>query len=261
MTATAPSPNGHVESVVPVNRISDVDDKQVVKATRRIAIVGTAETSLHLAPWNNPDWELWGLNGLHTFNMGNWDRWFELHTLEQIHEFSSGVHWKWLQSLDGSKPVYMQQPLPEVKGSVAFPYQRLMDRFGKYITNTVSWMLALAIDEGATEIGLYGVEMAMDDEYQHQRPSCEYFIGVARGLGITVTLPDNCTMLKCAAPYSMGYMTDLEAQMVSRSKDMTSRRDKLDEQIQNLIQQRNVFDGAVQDVNHWLRQLRLSSQG
>ena len=41
-----------------------------------------------------------------------------------------------------------------------------------YGTNTVTYMILLAIAEGATHIGVWGVDMAVDTEYHYQRP-CE----------------------------------------------------------------------------------------
>ena len=45
--------------------------------------------------------------------------------------------------------------------------------------------------------------MAVDTEYYWQRPSCEYFIGLARGMGITVYLPDDCDLLKTRFLYAI----------------------------------------------------------
>jgi hypothetical protein len=43
--------------------------------------------------------------------------------------------------------------------------------------------------------------MANDIEYQSQRPSCEYFIGLARGKGIEVYVPPESDLLKCMYLY------------------------------------------------------------
>jgi len=51
------------------------------------------------------------------------------------------------------------------------------------------------------EIIVYGVDMAVGTEYAHQRPSCEYFLGLAAGLGIKVTIPDEADPLKTRFMY------------------------------------------------------------
>ena len=45
-------------------------------------------------------------------------------------------------------------------------------------------MIALAVYQGATEIHLYGIIMAKGKEYAHQKPSVEFWIGVAKGRGV-----------------------------------------------------------------------------
>ena len=46
---------------------------------------------------------------------------------------------------------------------------------------------------------MYGVDMAQDTllaaEYSEQRPSCEYFIGLAEGAGIRVDIPGGSDLL------------------------------------------------------------------
>jgi len=55
-------------------------------------------------------------------------------------------------------------------------------KFFKSFGSTISYMLAQAIHENADEIALYGVGMCQ--EYEGQRPSAFYWLGVANGLGI-----------------------------------------------------------------------------
>jgi hypothetical protein len=68
--------------------------------------------------------------------------------------------------------------------------------YGDYFNSSVGFMLALAIHEGAEEIAIYGVDMRADEEYGYQRPNCEYLIGLARGKGIKVHIPDVCPLCK-----------------------------------------------------------------
>ena len=74
----------------------------------------------------------------------------------------------------------MQKAWKEVPTSMVYPLDAMLKKFGDYFTNSISWMLALAIHEGFEEIHVYGVDMAVDTEYHHQRPSCEYFLGLAK---------------------------------------------------------------------------------
>lgn len=57
-------------------------------------------------------------------------------------------------------------------------------------------MIALALTEGVSAIGLFGVNYSTESEYQRQRGSCEYWLGRASGMGVRVVLPEQCTLLR-----------------------------------------------------------------
>ncbi len=179
----------------------------------KVAIVGTAKTSRHLAPFNDNSWDIWGVSDDH--DIPRWNAWFDIHNIDcrKNQEIYPG-YWQWLTQQ--TKPVYMQDVVAAIPGSVKFPKDELIQRFGGYFTNSVSWMLAFAIQQDAEAIALYGVDMAVEDdgthgEYSAQRPSCEYFIGLARGMGIEVIIPNESELLK--APGLYGYETAGEDQL------------------------------------------------
>ena len=62
----------------------------------------------------------------------------------------------------------------------------MCSKYGRYFTSTAAYMLASAIDEGATDIAIFGIDMKGDFEYVRQRPCFEYFVGLARGMGVNV---------------------------------------------------------------------------
>ena len=62
-------------------------------------------------------------------------------------------------------------------------------------------MVAFAIYEGFKEISVLGVDMATNSEYQAQRPSVEWWLGLAEGLGIKVYIPPTSDILKCTQIY------------------------------------------------------------
>ena len=72
---------------------------------------------------------------------------------------------------------------------------------GTYMTSSIAWMIGLAITEGFSTIGVYGVDMAQQTEYEEQRPCCEYLIGLARGRGIEVRLPRTTDLLRAVGQY------------------------------------------------------------
>jgi hypothetical protein len=58
-------------------------------------------------------------------------------------------------------------------------------------------MIALAILEGADEIAIYGIEMAVDNhEYFKQRPEMYAWIAYAKAKGIKVTIPPESSLFE-----------------------------------------------------------------
>lgn len=160
----------------------------------KVAIVGLAQSSRHLAPWEAPEWEMWGLA---------WDteryrfhRAFEMHDLADLEKFYGDRLEAYLE-----KASYCAS-LVTVEN---YPFEEVASDVGDYWCSSIAYMLALAIHEGAEEIGVYGVNMAGDDEYSYQKPNCEYLIGLARGRGIKVHIPDVSPLCKFVSPPDRNY--------------------------------------------------------
>ena len=96
-------------------------------------------------------------------------------------------HYKWLKS--GETPVvYMQEKYDDVPMSERYPIEEVLALAPglAYFTSSVSYAIALAIYKGYTNIEIYGVEMATNTEYAHQRPGVAFWVGIAVGRGINV---------------------------------------------------------------------------
>jgi hypothetical protein len=82
--------------------------------------------------------------------------------------------------------------------------------------------------EGATHIGVWGVDMAVDSEYFYQRPSCEFALGAAFGLGIKLYIPAEADLLKTTHLY--GFEEQLNDEWMSKlskmNKSMAGRQNK-----------------------------------
>lgn len=187
--------------------VKEAVKKDVVVKRKKVAIVGCSQSKT-LAPFNDPDFEIWGVNNLYP-HLPRADRWFEIHHItkednylrrgdlkfrgQKVDEYLKQLG-EWAQ--EKNCPVYMQQKWDIIPTSVEYPIQKMVEVFGGYFTNSVSYQIALAIYEDYDEIHVYGVDMAVDTEYHHQRPSCEYFLGVAVGRGIKVNIPNEADLLK-----------------------------------------------------------------
>ena len=77
----------------------------------------------------------------------------------------------------------------EIPLSEAFPLEECVKEFGNpYFTNTISYMIAYALLKGAKEIETYGVNQASSSEYFYEKAGVEYWLGIAVGKGVKVTV-------------------------------------------------------------------------
>ena len=77
-----------------------------------------------------------------------------------------------------------------------FPFNRAREFFdADMLSSTPAYMMALALIEGAENIGIWGVDMAVDDhEYFHQQPVMMAWIGYAMGRGVSITIPEESAL-------------------------------------------------------------------
>lgn len=251
---------------------------------RRIAIVGFAEGHRQMAPFDDPSWEMWGMNRLHAVMPDKrWDAWFDLHPLDRFYLGPNGErdeeHIAFLKAFAG--PVYVRaEDLGlalewGIVNAVPFPRHELEQRFGFYMTNTVSWLLALAITTDPNVIGVYGVDMAQDTlqnaEYSAQRPSCEYFLGIAAGMGIEIILPSHSDLLRTVEQYGWEDNDFLREKTIGRMQELGMRKENFKQQLAQeeaavnqgranwerrrieLISAINQLDGALQECTYLLK--------
>ena len=233
-------------------------------AKRRVAIVGFAD-SRDEAPFGDPTVELWGMNRLHAVMPDKpWDRYFQLHDILEAHE-GDEEHLSWLRAQ--TIPVYLRPDdigKHQIPAEIPYPKQEIVEQFGSYFTNTVSWLIAFAIREGFEEIGIYGVDMAqdalLDSEYAYQRPSCEYFIGIAAGLGISVFIPPGSDLLRASHLYGFESGDTIRQKYEARMRELAKRKAAMQQELTGLDQHRgqliagiNQLEGAHQDVQYWRR--------
>jgi hypothetical protein len=228
-----------------------------------VYIVGFAPSWTE-TPWDDGG-ERWGMNALHKLAPDKpFDRWYQLHDIDEHHKDDRDEHVGWLR---GSKlpivmwPEHVEKYGDEIPNAVPYPKAEVIEKFGKYFTNTVSWMIAHALYEGRENIGVFGVDMAQDSEYGHQRPSCEYFVGWARGMGVNVHIPDTSDLLKAPFLYGVEDGGQLRAKMVNRQKELMERKANLEAQGNQVQAALHQVLGALEDTQYWLRAWTLEGIG
>lgn len=228
---------------------------------KRLAIVGFWEGNRAQAPFQDPTFDVWGLNHLHPY-ISRWDVWFDMHSPEWSAKNVANIwkdHEKFLKT-DHGKPIYMLEAYPGFPSALAYPRDEIVNRFGRsYFTNGIAYMIALALHLGRfEEIQLWGVDMRHNEEYALQRPCTEFWLGVAQGMGIKVFIPPSAALL--AADHFYGYEEGggLIPEAIKAHQAMirkaTTERDQALATAQTL-------DGVIQDNQEWLRRWDQRSRG
>ena len=188
-------------------RIVSSDRGQVtcVPPRKKVAIVGFASNTLHLVPWQDPTYEIWGLNQGYLHCQRRTDRWFEMHLLESMPDIRDPNYLAFLRTIQ--IPVYMTQVYDQFPMSVRYPIEDAIKYLGRdYFMSSPAFMAVLAAMEGFEEIHLYGINLAIGDEYFYEKPNMEFIIGLLEGKGVTVHIPHASSLLKQYRRY--GYFVD-----------------------------------------------------
>lgn len=216
---------------------------------RRIAIVGFADSRVQ-APYNDPSYEIWGCNDVYA-HVPRVDVVFEIHHLLNLGMRRNPNHEQFLRS--GAKPVWMIDPPPDFGSARKLPIDEILKTFPRgYFTNTISYMIAMAVMDILGQapwqqrkhrlpgrIAIYGVDMAAPSEfikeedkgYAGQRPSCEYFVGIAEGLGIEVYIPDNSDLCKTTSLYGVSSTAPLRIKCQSKMEHLRAAKIQLMQQL------------------------------
>jgi hypothetical protein len=218
---------------------------------KRIALVGSAPSSVQLAPFGDKSWEIWSCSpGAYPF-VSRCDAHFELHRWEKAPWFSA-EYIAWMVAT--GKPIYMINPVPEIPNSVKFPKDEMLTRFGPFFfASSISWMMALAIASGATEIGLWGIDMSANEEWNFQRSGCHYFIHVAKTMGIKVTLPPQSDLLRPTPLYGYCEEDPLFMKMQVRKVEIDARLQDAMRRESQAHDERMFLMGAKDDIEYQMK--------
>ena len=194
---------------------------------KKICIVGTTPTR-GLAPFDDTSWQVWTIGpGGRDVPGHRWDRLFEVHGAGVNHtwEIGFGEYLNFLSQVKQPQQVVTIRPIKdmildwgyqhkktpeEVSKEITGPFEsnmvldksKLEQKYGKmWLSSTIAYALAQAIEEGATEIGIYGVDMEAGEEYVTQFAGARHFVDLAKFIGIDVTMPRWCGLLRDPAPY------------------------------------------------------------
>lgn len=238
--------------------------------SRNIALVGYTG-SRSAAPFDNPEWELWGLNDLWTLpdcDPARFDRWFDLHPDADIRDDPRQTEWLG----EGVIPTYVWEPTEDWPATVRFPKDELFKAYQTaYFTNSISYMAAYAITEMAwaldewkasgdpahrPTIGVFGIDMATGTEYAAQRPSVEYFLGIAAGAGFNIQIAEESDLLQVGEAYGLS-SGPLRKKLNARNRELGERmgqlrgtEGRLRGELEQVVGHINATQGALDATNY-----------
>jgi len=239
--------------------------KEIKKAQRPkkpLCIIGTAETSkdapydLKLEGEDDYMYDIWGINtALTKPDVTRMDVCFEMHPKR---------YWGQLpvqQRLNGFEGrVIMQEHTDLIPKSEAYPYDEIkkkyyIDAMGEnlYVTNTITWIILMALEAGYTDISLYGIHMSHNTEYAYQRASCSWILGIIHGWILDgkpykLYIPSESELLKAEYEYGYDEPTKMMEYLKGRQAGMRAGIDQADSQIRSLEISKWKTEGALSEA-------------
>jgi hypothetical protein len=243
----------------------------------KVCIVGFAGSTRDQFPKDDPTMEIWGMNRLFDVPgvaLQHFTRWFQIHPRRWWDTEKRQKEVAWLRNL--KIPVYLHEHYDDIPTSMAFPRADVEAAFNRYLpsipgsdairndgrpyhTTSVTWMIALALLEGFKEIHIYGVDMVTDEEYGYQRPACEFWLGLAAGLGVKTVIPADSAL--CTMEWLYGWELPQDREGVINATVLEQRKIGLSKEMENAKAAANQLGGAINEINLELSALKHARRG
>jgi hypothetical protein len=225
----------------------------------RIAICGSAPSSVREAPFHDPNWQIWMCSpanlGFQGWKPPRIDLWFEMHSWSfDDKKKSNPGYYKWVQK---QKHVVMQERDPDIPGSLRYPIEVVKKRWPfastYFLTSSPALMMAMAILQKPDVIGMWGVDMAAQSEWGFQRPGCHRWIEACEAEGIAFVAPGESDIL-CPPPlYGFCESTHMWRKLKARDRELASRMAQAKAQIEGAQRTMLVLQGAHESNQYELR--------
>ena len=172
---------------------------------RKIAIFGTTPSRMTGPHQDDSGWERWTI-GPGGKDAHGWERLFEIHQTwpDDFKEYIDD-----LKAVKPPQQVWTMAPLEGCEANFVYPKEAMLEKHGRrmWFSSSISYCIALAIEEHPTDIGLWGIDLESGEEYKSQWVGCVHLLDLARFVGINIHLPANCGLLRDFNPYPDRYET------------------------------------------------------
>lgn len=227
----------------------------------KVAIVGTAPTSRMMAPFADPSWQIWTCSAGNVNALPRVDMWYEMHAVIEMmapeNRAMAEPFYAWLREKSdaGVFHVVMCEVNQFVPKAMPYPLEEMIKLFGRnWFTSSIAYMMAVAIARGATEIGLFGVDMAAGQEhYEAQRAGCTHFIEIAEARGIKVHVPFESSLKASTPLYGYWEGSPFGRRLNAVAQQIQGNLNSFIAQKAQLEKQIDFFQGAMEQINYFRR--------
>ncbi len=222
--------------------------------TKKIALVGSAPSSSRIAPYSDPGWEIWGCSpGLYGV-APRVSAWFELHIYEPGQPWFSPEYCQWLAALPArGVTLWTGAEVPMLPGSKVYPADEILAKYDPqrwFCSSSLFWMMAMAIEQGATTIGFWGVDMAAGEEYEMQRAGIHFLTYIARSKGIEVGIPAESDLFTPRFRYAIDEWTHSYRKMRARRMELEGRLKESEANAAQYQSASHFLRGALDDLKY-----------
>ena len=173
----------------------------------KLCIIGSTESKRD-APYMDPSYDIWAISGAACseslgpiLEPSAHNHWNDVHRVDVFFEMHKHYEEK-IDRLNGAAvPVVMLKADLVIPLSETYPLDEIAQSVGDEFTSSIAYMIAYGIYLGYAEIHLFGVNMAHQSEYAHQRGGVKYFAAIAKERGIRFTAPDESQLSGCKQRY------------------------------------------------------------
>lgn len=160
-----------------------------------------------------------------------------------------------MQCLKRHPRVYVSRLDVRLPNAILYPLEEMTKPYGgrfvqSLLQSSVSFMLAMAINLKPKTIGLWGVDMAAESEYDYQRPGCHFFFNEAHKAGIEIVAPPQSDILEPLPLYGYKEHYPMYWRQKARKMELQARlraAEQKEAESRNTI---TAMRGALGDINY-----------
>ena len=165
--------------------MKDMDDAialDAFKPTKELILLAKGDSRKH-CPF---DTEVWGLNNVFLKPEVKGKRIDKLFAFDPLEA-------DYISAMKQVAPIISWQDYADEK----YPLDEIVKEFGtEFFTNTICYMIALAIHQSYDKLKIYGVDMPIGSEYINEKGGIEYWLGVAQDRGIKLEIAPGSQLLR-----------------------------------------------------------------